>query len=146
MVSNHVVTLNGDRIDPALEDLGVSKHPETICHVEHGSFQEQLNGVLGEIVIKTRRHLVSVSNTVALKHPEDDESDNCNGEEHRNTHTIEHGYEYSIKNHRELKMHNVSVTLEESNILTNLGLHGVAQLFLLSLAPLLISSSQVPSE
>jgi hypothetical protein len=141
-----VVSLSGNWVDPTKVDLSVSEHPETVAHEEERSLEEKVNSVLGESVVKTRWLLISVSNTVSFKHPEDDETHDGNREKTGDTHTVEHGAEHSVEDHRELEVDNIGITLEEVNILSNLGSLGGSKFLLFSLSPFLIGSSEEPGE
>jgi hypothetical protein len=146
MTSDHEVTLLSNRVDPTVVDLSVGEHPERVAHEEERSLEKEINSVNSESVIKTSRLLVSVSNTVSLEHPEDNKTQDGNREKTGDTHTVEHGTENSVEDHGELEVDDVSVTLEEVNILSNLGSLGGSEFLLFSLSPLLIRSSEEPSK
>lgn len=80
VTGDHVFSRGSNGVNPTIEDLSVSKHPEAVYHEEKRSLKEKTDGVLGESVIKTGRLLISVSNTVALKHPEDNKTHDSNRE------------------------------------------------------------------
>lgn len=72
VTSHHKVTLSLDLIHPTIEDLSIGEHPEAINNVEHRCNKKEIHSILGKSIIKTRRDLIGIGNTVTFKHPEND--------------------------------------------------------------------------
>jgi hypothetical protein len=96
--------------------LLIGDHPVSVQKEENWSPSQNLDSVLGKLVVKGWWQLVVVGNFVSLTEPDEDQREESDWEENWHSNTVEHGHENDVQNSRVLEVDDISWSTVQLNV------------------------------